>query len=144
VDLDVELEKLPEYISDEMLKRVRADRLTVEQVKTLLGEPTASGTAEGRMAIGYQHCVSWSGQCRFWEPFHEHTFPATDALCQVVGVWFDQAGHAIEVESHEWGTWERDHCSLSKWLSRGGGYTDGRRCQEVPQTVREICHMYIR
>jgi hypothetical protein len=118
--LHEDLENSPHYISNETLNRVQKDGLTIDQVKALLGEPTTTADMGRKRAIGYIHCVEWSGQCRtmtMFIPSAEH--PCTDRLCQVVGVWFDNTGHAFETDSLEHGI--SDRCLLREWLIAGGG-----------------------
>ena len=119
-DLSVDLRKSPGYIPDAMLQSIQADGLTIDQVKAFLGEPTVVGATNRKSAIGYLHCVSWSGQCQTTTIIVPGKVkPCFDEQCQVVGVWFDETGHADKTYSIDY--WTPELCQVREWLNGGGG-----------------------
>ena len=130
---DLNFEMTPGYVSKEALKGIRDSGLTVAQVKQLLGEPNAALDA-GSPAIGYVHCANWSGECMgVLVSIPTPKFPCSYTECQQVGIWFDAAGHAVDVKSNEGDERIRDYCSLEVWLADHGG---NFKCYRTPSDAK--------
>lgn len=133
---DFGLDGTDNYISAEVLRTIRDERLTPLQVRALLGEPTAS-TADGK-AMGYLQCGFWSVKCVdvvLAVPVAVRQCPWEE--CRQVGIWFDDTGHAIDTKSFAWDDRLGD-CSMELWLSNRGEENCYRRWTDATMMQRLV------
>ncbi len=118
---DYDYSKLEGYVPTDTVQQIKTDRLTPAQIKARLGEPDSSVDGD-TPAIAYLRCNAVPAEhcfaVVFLVPIPVPAESCTQNQCQLVGVWFDATGHAVQTKS-ETGTLRQD-CHLPVWLRNHG------------------------